>query len=107
MERTIITIIIVCAEDAEDLDVQAKLVLLLGHGNRSRRNREEDQGEKTQNSGASGQPEHKYRHWWIPKFRDGWDGIRLHIPLLFSWIDKYYCMLYVFLHLPWFILPQL
>lgn len=40
-----------CAEDAENLDVQAKLVLLLGHGNRSRRDREEDQGEKTKNSG--------------------------------------------------------
>lgn len=37
MERTII--IIVCAEDADDFDVQAKLVLLLGHGNRSRRDR--------------------------------------------------------------------
>ena len=36
MERTII---IVCAEDADDFDVQAKLVLLLGHGNRSRRDR--------------------------------------------------------------------
>ena len=64
-------------------------------------------GGKDKTSGASGQPEHKYRHWWDSKFRDRWDGIRLHIPLLFSWVDKYYCMLYVFLHLPWFILRQL